>query len=154
MLFRSKTRLITLDKVTRADAASDFFGEENVPRRAVTMGVSTILGARKVILMAWGEHKAKVIAQAIEGAVSPAIPASFLQEHSNAHIVLDQSASQELTRFKLPWLVGPVKWNEKLMRKAVIWLATTHNKPILKLTDEDYNEAGLQDLLEIGRAHV
>lgn len=143
----SRTRLITLDRVTRLDAAADFFGDENVPRRAITMGVGTILQAKRIILMAWGEHKANVIAQAIEGEVTAAIAASFLQEHANSSIILDRAAAGGLTRFKTPWLVGTVEWTERLIRKAVIWLAIHHNKPILKLTDEDYNEAGLQDLL-------
>jgi glucosamine-6-phosphate deaminase len=143
----SRTRLITLDKVTRIDAASDFFGEENVPRRAITMGVGTILDARRVILIAFGEHKATVIAQAIEGAVTPAVAASFLQQHANAQIVLDRAAADGLTRFRTPWVVDTVDWDTALIRKAVIWLARKLNKAILKLTEEDYNEAGLQDLL-------
>lgn len=143
----SRTRLISLDKITRMDAASDFFGEENVPRRAITMGVGTILEAHRVILMAWGEHKAPVIAQAVEGPVTPTVAASFLQEHPNAQIVLDAAAASELTRYKSPWLLGPIDWDAPLMRKAVIWLARHLDKPILKLTDEDYNESGLQDLL-------
>ncbi|MEX2138144.1 MAG: glucosamine-6-phosphate deaminase [Pirellulales bacterium] len=143
----SRTRLITLDRVTRIDAASDFFGEEHVPRRAITMGVGTILDARRVILMAFGEHKAAVIAQAIEAPITSVVAASFLQEHPNAEIVLDQAAAAELIRLKSPWLLVPVEWTEATIRKAVIWLARKLDKAILKLTDEDYNEAGLQDLL-------
>jgi glucosamine-6-phosphate deaminase len=143
----SRTRLITLDKVTRLDAASDFFGEEHVPRRAITMGVGTILAARRVVLIAFGEHKAPVVAQAIEGAITPAVAASFLQAHANAQIILDEAAAAELTRFKTPWAVGAVDWSEPMIRKATIWLARHVDKPILKLTDEDYNEAGLQDLI-------
>jgi glucosamine-6-phosphate deaminase len=146
----SRTRLITLDKVTRLDAASDFFGEEHVPRRAITMGVGTILGAKKVVLIAFGEHKAPVIAQAVEGPITSSVAASFLQQHPNAEIVLDGAAAAELTRFKTPWLIegGPaVKWDGQTVRKAVIWLAGMVKKPILKLTDEDYNEHGLQDLI-------
>ncbi|MCC7192086.1 MAG: glucosamine-6-phosphate deaminase [Phycisphaeraceae bacterium] len=143
----SRTRLITLDKVTRLDAASDFFGEENVPRRAITMGVGTILRAKRILLMAYGEHKAPVVAQAIEGEITSTIAASFLQEHPNAQIILDRAAAAELTRFKSPWLLGPIDWDRPTIRKAVTWLALEHEKPILKLTDEDYNEAGLQDLL-------
>ncbi len=143
----SRTRLITLDRVTRLDAASDFFGEEYVPRRAITMGVGTILEARQVILMAYGEGKAGVIAQAIEGPITAAIAASFLQNHPNAQMVLDEAAAAELTRFKSPWLVGPTEWTPARIRKAVIWLAQEVKKPLLKLTDEDYNEFGLQDLL-------
>ncbi len=143
----SRTRLITLDRVTRIDAASDFFGEEYVPRRAITMGVGTILAARKVILVSFGEHKAGVLAQAIEGPVSSTVAASYLQEHPNSVMMLDEAAAAELTRIKRPWLLGPVAWTETLVRKAVIWLARKMEKAILKLTDEDYNEAGLQDLL-------
>ena len=143
----SRTRLITLDRVTRIDAASDFFGEENVPRRAITMGVGTILGARKIIMMAFGEHKAPIIAKAVEGEISSSIAASFLQEHPNAEVVLDEAAADSLTRYGTPWLLGPVEWDEKRVRKAVIWLARKLDKAILKLTDNDYNEDGLQDLL-------
>ena len=143
----SRTRLITLDKVTRMDAASDFFGEENVPRRAITMGVGTILDARQIVLIAFGEHKAPVVRAAVEGEITPAVAASFLQEHPNAQIMLDQAAAGKLTRFAHPWLVGPVRWEKRVIRKAVIWLARDIDKPILKLTDEDYNEHGLQDLL-------
>lgn len=143
----SRTRLISLDRMTRIDAASDFFGEQYVPRRAVTMGVGTILAARRIVLVSFGEHKAKGIAQAIEGPVTNSFPASFLQEHPHAEIVLDEAAGAELTRLKSPWLVGPIAWHEKLVRKAVIWMARKLGKAILKLTDEDYNESGLQDLL-------
>ncbi|CAN5616485.1 glucosamine-6-phosphate deaminase [soil metagenome] len=143
----SRTRMITLDKVTRKDAASDFFGEENVPRRAITMGVGTILEARRVIMMAFGEGKAPVIARAVEGELTPSVPASFLQNHGNAQVVIDEAAAASLTRRKCPWLLGPVEWNKTSIRKAVIWLAGLLSKPILKLTEEDYNEHGLQDLV-------
>jgi glucosamine-6-phosphate deaminase len=143
----SRTRMITLDRVTRRDAASDFFGDENVPRRAITMGVGTILEAKKVILMAYGEGKANVVAKSVEGEISAIIAASFLQTHANAQFVLDEAASEALTRRRSPWLLGHVDWNEQLIRKAVIWLAEHVKKPILKLTEEDYNEEGLQELL-------
>ncbi|HZZ72272.1 MAG TPA: glucosamine-6-phosphate deaminase [Pirellulales bacterium] len=144
----SLTRLITLDRVTRLDAASDFFGEEHVPRRAITMGVGTILHARRLVLIAFGEHKAPVIARAIEGEITPAVAASFLQEHPAAEVVLDQAAAAELTRLKSPWALGEiVNWTPERVRKAIIWLALQMKKPILKLTDEDYNENHLQDLL-------
>jgi len=143
----SRTRIITLDHVTRLDAASDFFGEEHVPRRALTMGVGTILAAKQVVLIAFGEHKAPVIAQAVEGPVTSSVAASFLQEHPHAQIFLDEAAAAELTRFKTPWALGPVNWDERTTRKAVIWLAAKLGKPILKLTDGDYNEHGLQDLV-------
>ena len=155
----SRTRLITLDHVTRADAASDFFGEWNVPRQAITMGVGSILDARKVVLLAFGEHKAPVVAKAVEQTPSSQVSASALQQHPDARFVLDRAAAASLTRFVSPWLVGPLEmlgmeWTEGLVRKAVIWLATTLQKPILKLTDEDYNEHGLQDLLATcGRAY-
>ncbi len=143
----SQTRLIALDKVTRLDAASDFFGEQDVPRRAITMGVGTILTAKRVILMAFGEGKAAVVAAAVEGPLTDSVAASFLQEHPNAEFILDEAAAAKLTRFAAPWLVGPVDWNKSAIRKASIWLARQCEKPILKLTEEDYNEAGLQDFV-------
>lgn len=148
----SRTRLITLDRVTRADAASDFFGEPNVPRKAVTMGVGTILDARRVIMVAFGEHKAPVLQRALEGEVTASVSASYLQEHPNAVCVLDKAAAAELTRIKSPWIVGSIRdfgleWDAVNTKRAVIWLAQKLDKPILKLTDEDYNEHGLQELL-------
>ena len=143
----SRTRMITLDRVTRTDAASDFFGQENVPRRALTMGVGTILEAKQIVILAFGEHKSDIIARAVEGEITPSIAASFLQDHPNTEVVLDEAASNSLTRCRSPWLLGPVQWEPLRVRKAVIWLARKLDKPILKLTDEDYNEAGLQDLL-------
>ncbi|HZW11513.1 MAG TPA: glucosamine-6-phosphate deaminase [Phycisphaerales bacterium] len=150
----SRTRLITLDRVTRMDAASDFFGEWNVPRKAVTMGVGTILDARRVIMLGFGEHKAPIIRRAVEGEVTPSVAASFLQQHPDAKVVLDPAAASELTRFRTPWLLGPVaelgrEWDTGLTKKAVIWLARELGKPILKLTEEDYNEHGLQELLSV-----
>lgn len=150
----SRTRLITLDRVTRKDAAADFFGEENVPLRALTMGVGTILSARRVRLVAFGEGKAAVVRRAVEGPVTDAVAASFLQQHPQAHVHLDRAAAAELTRERAPWLVGAVEWTPRLTRKAVVWLADAVGKPILKLTGEDYNEHGLQDLLAVhGRAY-
>lgn len=143
----SITRLITLDHITRIDAASDFFGEENVPRKAITMGVGTILKARRVFLMAWGEGKAKVIQQTVEGDITDSIPATFLQLHPHTEFMLDEASSAQLTRFKTPWLVGHVDWDDKLIRKAVVWLCQKVDKPILKLTDMDYNEHGMSDLI-------
>ncbi|HVP12506.1 MAG TPA: glucosamine-6-phosphate deaminase [Phycisphaerae bacterium] len=148
----SRTRLIALDKVTRLDAASDFFGEWNVPRKAITMGVGTILDARRIVLLAFGESKAPIIKQAIEGPVTPTVAASFLQQHPNAQFVLDRAAAGELTSVKTPWLLGPIAqsgqvWDETTTKRAVIWLARKVNKPILKLVGEDYNEHGLQELI-------
>lgn len=143
----SLTRLVTLDVITRKDAASDFFGEEYVPRRAITMGVGTIINSEKVILMAWGESKAPIISKAIEGEIKESIPATYLQNHENARIVLDEASSTELTRVKTPWLLTSCNWDDQLTRKAVVWLCTKLDKPVLKLTDEDYNEYGMGDLL-------
>jgi len=148
----SRTRLITLDKVTRMDASSDFFGEWNVPKKAITMGVGTILAARRVRLLAFGEHKAGIVKRSVEGEVTASVSASYLQEHPAARFVLDPASAAELTRFKTPWLLGPVadfglEWDAATTRKAAIWLAGVVGKPILKLTDEDYNEHGLQELL-------
>ena len=145
----SRTRLITLDSVTRSDAASDFFGAENVPRRAITMGVGTILGARRIIIVALGENKAPIVARTVEGEVTPAIPATYLQRHQNVEFFLDEAAAEGLTRRRTPWLVDSVQWDETTIRRAVIWLADRMKRAILKLTDADYNEEGLQDLLAI-----
>jgi glucosamine-6-phosphate deaminase len=150
----SRTRPIALDPLTRRDAAGDFGGEEHTPRRAITMGVATILESRRVILMAWGQHKAEVVRGAVEGAVTPSLPASFLQEHTNAVFVLDAPAASELTRHRTPWQIGPLDeqglaWDERMQRRAILWLARRRKKAILKLTDDDYNEAGLQDLLRV-----
>jgi glucosamine-6-phosphate deaminase len=155
----SRTRLITLDSVTRGDAANDFFGEWNVPRQAITMGVGSILDARRVVLLAFGEHKAPVVRRAVEEPPCINVSASALQQHADARFVLDRAAAARLSRFESPWLVGPLEsmgleWTDALARKAVIWLALKLEKPILKLTDEDYNEHGLQDLLSArGRAY-
>ncbi|MFM8577700.1 MAG: glucosamine-6-phosphate deaminase [Planctomycetaceae bacterium] len=155
----SRTRLITLDSVTRSDAASDFFGEWNVPRQAITMGVGSILDARRVLLLAFGEHKAGIVRRSVEEPFSSAVSASALQQHSDARFVLDRAAAAQLARFESPWVVGPLDllgltWTDALVRKAVIWLSLKLGKPILKLTDEDYNEHGLQDLLSNrGRAY-
>ena len=155
----SRTRLITLDSVTRSDAASDFFGEWNVPRQAITMGVGTILGARRVVLLGFGEHKAPIVRKAVEEPPCSHVSASALQGHPDARFVLDRAAAARLSRFEAPWVVGPLEsmgleWTPQLTKKAVIWLSLQLGKPILKLTDEDYNEHGLQDLLSCrGRAY-
>ena len=150
----SKTRLITLDRLTMLDAASGFFGIENVPRRAITMGVGTIMQAKKIFMMAWGEGKATIIRETVEGAINTSIPATFLQQHSQTEVILDTAAAAELTRIKTPWLTGPIKWNNFLIKKAVIWLSLKLSKPILKLTEEDYREYGMNDILiEIGTAY-
>ena len=150
----SLTRLITLDRVTRIDAASDFFGAENVPRRAITMGVGTILNAKRICILALGENKSAIVAKTVEGEMTPTIPATFLQRHQQVEFFLDTAAAASLTRFKSPWLVGAVSWDTDAIRRAVIWLSAKVSRPILKLTDADYNEEGLQDLLaEHGSAY-
>lgn len=151
---RSVTRMITLDQVTRVDAASDFFGEENVPRNAITMGVGTILRARQIFMMAWGEGKAPVIQRAVEGPITDQIPSTFLQRHPNTLVVLDQAAASNLTRIKTPWLLDSCQWDDRLLRKAVVWLCQTVKKPILKLTNQDYTEHGMSDVIhEWGSAY-
>ncbi len=143
----SRTRRVILDIKTRMDAASDFFGEENVPEMAITMGVGTILEAREICLMAFGEKKAEIIRRAVEDPVSPSVAASFLQEHPHTTIYLDRAASQKLTRMATPWELGPCAWDDELHRRAVIYLALKLNKPILKLTDDDYLENSLLGLI-------
>ncbi len=149
----SKTRLVRLDRVTKLDAASDFFGEENVPSRAITMGVGTIMNSKRIILMAWGEGKSDIIKQAVEGEIRESVPATFLQKHGNCDFILDSAAASFLTRTQTPWLVGECEWNDKLIKKAAIWLSEKLGKAILKLTNEDYNEYGMGNLVaEIGSA--
>lgn len=143
----SRTRLVTLDTVTRRDAARDFRGEENVPRHAITMGVGTILEARKVVLLAWGETKAEVVALAVEGAPCAELPAAFLQAHEDCRFVVDHAAAADLTRFDHPWRVGAADWTPCSQRKAVVWLTGQVGKPILKLVDEDYAKHSLSDLV-------
>ncbi len=143
----SRTRLVTLDALTRRDAARDFLGEANVPRHAITMGVGTILDARRILLLAWGEAKARVLADAVEKAPTDSLPASFLQGHPAVEFHLDPAAASELTRLRHPWLVGTVTWTPEITRRAVVWLAQQVGKPVLKLLDEDYSEHGMADLL-------
>ena len=151
---RSLTRLVSLDQVTRIDAASDFFGEENVPRKAITMGVGSIMKASKVYMMAWGEGKSSVIRKAVEGPITDQIPSSFLQKHADCTVVLDDAASSALTRVKTPWILDSVDWNDTLIRKAVVWLSQKISKPVLKLTNHDYMEHGMGDIItEFGSAY-
>lgn len=143
----SGTRIITLDHITRVDASSDFNGIDQVPKRAITMGVSTILRSKRIVLMAWGQNKASIIKRTIQGEISQEVPATFLQNHDNVTFVLDQSAASELTRFDTPWLVGECIWTKELKYKAIVWLCQKTNQSILKLTDRDYNNNGMSDLL-------
>jgi glucosamine-6-phosphate deaminase len=139
--------MVTLDPVTRRDAASDFYGEENVPHQALTMGVGTILEARAVVIMAFGEHKAPIVQRAIEGPMTDAIAASFLQQHPDTTFILDEPAAGDLMALQRPWVVGPVDWTPKLIRRAVIWLSLKVGKALLKLSDDDFREHELYELL-------
>lgn len=148
----SRTRMVTLDSVTRMDAASGFFGEENVPHQAITMGVGTILEARRVVLMAFGEHKARIVQKMLEREPTEAVTASFLQNHPDATVLLDEAAARELTVYRRPWEVSVVKWTPERIRQAVIWLSLTVEKALLKLTERDFREHHLFELLrEHGR---
>ena len=144
----SRTRLVNLDHITREDAAEGFQGLEFVPKRAITMGIATVLSAKRVVLMAWGQKKSGVIQQAVEGAITSTLPSSFLQLHKNTTLVLDEEAAADLTRIKTPWLVQTCEWNDKLKYQAVVWLCRKTGKSVLKLTESDYNENALADLLE------
>lgn len=153
-LQNSKTRLVALDHITRVAASIDFLGLSNTPRTAITLGVKKIMEAKRVILFAWGEGKSNIIQQSVEGPVTNQVPASFLQEHNNATFILDKEASSKLTRVKTPWLVEKIEWNNKMIRKAVLGLAQKVSKPILTLTDTDYIENGLSELLaDLGPAY-
>jgi len=143
----SGTRLITLDHITRVDAAPAFLGVDNVPRKAITMGIGTVREAKRIVLLGWGLNKAEILKKTIEGKVTSDVPATYLQQHNNTTFVIDSEASSELTRIKTPWLVTSCIWSEKLKLKAVVWLSELLNKPILKLTDKDYNDNGMSGLL-------
>jgi len=145
----SRTRCVRLDAITRKDAASDFFGEEHVPESAITMGVGTILDAREICLLAFGEHKAKIVRRAVEDEISAHVAASFIQEHADATFYVDEAAAADLTRMSAPWLVGKCRWDEELQHRATVWLAHKLDKPILGLTDEDYAESGLGELIHL-----
>ena len=150
--FNSKTRLITLDHTTRFDANKTFGGIENVPNTAITMGIRTIFNSKRVIIMAWGIHKSLIVKKVVEGEVSSLIPASYLQNHKNTTLVLDNESASELINSKTPWLVDTCKWNALMKRRAVAWLSEITGKSILKLTDEDYNQNGLSDLLALEKS--
>lgn len=143
----STTRLVKLDALTRSDAAADFKGLENVPYRAITMGIASIMKAKTVYLLAWGQHKAPILKEAVEGKINSSIPATFLQKHPNVKVIVDKGAAEELSRIRTPWKVGICNWTDDLICKAVIWLSEEVEKPILKLMDEDYSENGLSDLI-------
>ncbi|KDN55803.1 glucosamine-6-phosphate deaminase [Flavobacterium seoulense] len=153
-LQNSKTRLVALDHITRVAASKDFSGLSNTPRTAITLGVKKIMEAKRVILLAWGEGKSNIVKASAEGTVTNLVPASFLQEHDNAVFILDQEAASKLTRINKPWLVEKIVWTDKLTRKAVLGMALDLKKPILRLTDADYIENGMSDLLaDLGPAY-
>lgn len=145
----SLTRLMLLDQESRRDLKHYFSSLNEVPNSAITMGLSTIQDASEVVLLAWGDHKSTVIKEIIQGKVDDSIPASFLQMHKKAMAVLDLGAAQQLTRISQPWLVGPCEWTDNLIRRAIVWLCGVTGKPILKLTNKDYNQHGLDELLSL-----
>jgi len=146
--YNSATRVITLDHITRVDAASAFLGIDNVPRKAITMGIATVMSAKRIVLLGWGQNKADIIEKTIEGEISSHVPATYLQEHKNCTFVLDTGAASELTRNKTPWLVDEsCEWTEQLTAKAIVWLCGVTEKSILSLTDKDYNDNGMSGLL-------
>jgi glucosamine-6-phosphate deaminase len=143
----SRTRLVHLDNITRKDAAADFFGEENVPREAVTMGVASILDAREIAILATGEHKAAIVRRAVEGEIDHAVAATFLQRHKATTFYVDRAAAADLTRVATPWLLDEVEWTEELIVRAVVWLSLAVGKGILKLTQRDYSDNALSSLV-------
>ena len=145
--YNSRTRLITMNHTTRVSAASDFFGVEYVPYHAITMGIGTILEAEKIYWLAWGEGKAGSIKKLVEGPVTDLNPASYLQPHNKVSVIVDNAASVNLTRIDTPWLTGKCEWTDYMIRKSVFWLCKKLEKPILKLTDRDYNDNGMSDLV-------
>lgn len=145
----SRSRLILIDNVSREEMTMSFGGQEPVPPCSITMGISTILSARHIYLTAWGDDKADIIRKTVEGPITEDIPASFLQTHNDAHVVIDLAAATKLTRIVHPWLVSSCKWDDKLTCSAVVWLCEKTQKPILKLTNKDYNSNGLSELLAL-----
>jgi glucosamine-6-phosphate deaminase len=144
---KSRTRLCTLDPITRQSVASDFFGEENVPLQALTVGLGTLLAARRTLLLALGEHKAKIIREALEGSITDRVPASYLQEHGDVRVLLDNAAAGHLTGHAMPWMLGSIEWTEPQIKRAVLWLCQQTHKALLKLDDEDFREHDLHQLL-------
>ena len=145
---KSVTRMVQLSHQSRKAQASIFYGIENTPRMAITMGLNTVMNAKRIILVAWGEDKASVLHKVVEGEATRLIPASLLQNHGNIEAVVDDPAAEALTVKKAPWLVGPCNWTPRMVRKAVVWLCEAVQKPILKLTHKDYIENSLGELLD------
>lgn len=145
--YNSRTRKVNLNYTTRVAAASEFFGVDDVPYYAITMGIATILDAKQIYYLAWGEGAAAKIKSIVEGEVTKMVPASYLQEHNNVKILIDEAASVSLTRVATPWLTNRIEWTPYQIRKSVFWLCKKLDKPILKLTDRDYNDNGMADLV-------
>ena len=145
--YNSRTRLITLNYNTRVAAASEFFGVEYVPHHAITMGIETILSAKRIFYLAFGENMSSSIAKLIEGSINEQFPNTYLQKHEALEVFIDLAAANDLTRIKTPWLTGSCIWDDYMTRKAVFWLCKLIKKPILKLTDMDYNDNGMSDLV-------
>ncbi len=145
----SGTRLVTLNHVTRLDAAPAFLGIDNVPRTAITMGIGTSKSAKRIVLLGWGISKSEILKKTIEGDITSQVPATYLQDHNNTTFVIDEAASSELTRIKTPWLVSTCTWDHPLKLKAVVWLSGLLDKSVLKLTDTDYTNHGMSDLLSL-----
>ena len=149
----SSTRLVQLSYQTRKVQSKAFNGLQNTPKMAITMGIGTIMNAERIVVMAWGENKANIVSRILEGEISEQVPASYLQGHTNIEMIIDEGAASRLTRVQTPWLVGSCQWTPKFIRKAVVWLCEKVNKPILKLTHNDYIENSLGELLEQGRTY-
>ena len=145
--FNSQTRLVLLDNNSKEDAKIMFGSADQVPVSAITMGIDTILQAKEIMLVAWGEHKSSIVRQAIEQRYDPSCPASALQRHKNARVLLNLNAASALTRIATPWVVTSCEWDDQLIRRAVVWLCQQTGKPILKLTNKDYNDYGLNELI-------
>jgi len=144
--FHSKTRVIHLDNQTRIANLYEWHDLNQVPRLAITVGISSIMKAKKIVLLAWG-NKADIVAKAVEGGVTEQVPASVLQNHDDCSFIIDEFAAASLTRYKAPWLTGTIEWNAQNIKRAVIELALKLNKTILSLTANDYKENSLSDLL-------
>ncbi|MDR1524019.1 MAG: glucosamine-6-phosphate deaminase [Tannerella sp.] len=145
----SRTHLVLMDNTSRKESAQLFSSLENVPAGVITMGLGTIMEAKAVVLISWGESKAAIIRKTVEGAATDALPATCLQHHANARVIIDLSSAYNLTRISHPWLVTNCEWDNKLIRRAIVWLCQVTNKPILKLTNKDYSEHGLGELLTV-----
>ncbi len=145
----SQTRLVMLDGDSRKDIARNFGSLDKVPVSAITMGLSDMMEARKITLVAWGEQKAESVHNIVEGPVTDMVPGSILQTHSEVKLFVDLAAASDLTRISHPWLVTNCDWTNKLIRRAIVWLCGVVDKPILKLTNKDYNDNGLSELITL-----